>query len=199
MKILYFTHGDMHPDKDTQKEVFNNLSTLLDGKDIEILQKDMDEIENINLESYNVLILFFHIVQNDNATVNRIQSYVENGGVVIGIHGVGASYKGNNDWFEIIGGRFKMHPPVCEFQVECGKYKANITDELYVMDLKANIESHAFSYHDDKKIPCLWRKKYRKGKVVYLALGHELTSVKSEIFSVAFKKALELGGLFKEI
>lgn len=195
MKILYLTKGNIHPDMGTQKVVLSNIESIYRGKNVEIIQNEVDVIKEINLKEYDALVVFFHLKEDDEIIISKIRSYVEDGGTIIALHGAGASFKTSEDWFELIGGRFIMHPPTCELEVECGEYRAKIIDEFYIMDLKDDIVTHAFSIKDDEKIPCLWSKNYRKGRVVYLALGHDVISVSSEAYKVALNKAFEIAGL----
>jgi type 1 glutamine amidotransferase len=126
-----------------------------------------------------------------------IKKYSHKGGTVIAIHGAAASFKGNDIWFEFIGGKFVSHPPVCEFEVKFGENVVKTTDEIYLLEMKEDVKPEAYSIKDEIKSPCIWERKRGKGKVVYLALGHDLNAVDSEAFKQMFIYTLKFSGILK--
>lgn len=176
MNVLYVSEGLFHPTKRSQnlvgkyiKEYFATSDSIKHIKTNGLIREDLD--------GYGLVILYFHIKQDDVGAINQIESYVAKGGTVIGIHGVCASYKKSQTWFDIFGGKFKTHPPVGELHI--GEDK--IIDEMYLFDL---LESNILleSYLDGEKEPCIWRNRYKKGVAYYYALGHDNGAVKNSVF-----------------
>ena len=58
-----------------------------------------------------LLALYFHHPREDPSLVEAITRYVRNGGTLLAIHGVSASFKGSDEFATLLGGRFTGHAP----------------------------------------------------------------------------------------
>ncbi len=191
MNVLYVTYSDDHPDAKSQDKVIEYLKHF--QTDVDITKMDITHIpKESKLNTYDLIILFFHYQEDMPEAAVKLIKYVKEGGTVVALHGAAASFKGNDDWFEFIGGKFVSHPPICKFCVEAGKYKGKITDEIYFMQIKEDIKIHANSIFEGRMSPCLWERKHNEGKIVYLALGHDLNAVDSDVFRHMFDMALKI-------
>ncbi len=192
MKILYLAYGDSHPDIESQEKVLEYTRDAFSLSVPEIKTEKIDNLGALNLEHYDALILFFHIAEDNNDIVTKIIEYADNGGTVLALHGAAASFKGNDTWFDFLGGRFVSHPPLCEFFVESDAFSGKITDEIYFVEFKKDIKIYAFSKYQGDKIPCLWARDRDIGRVVYLSLGHDIEAVSSDTFLKAFNLAVSI-------
>lgn len=185
---LYIVSGTKHPDINMQNDVFEIISN---NSKIHFEQKDISEIETINLIDYKIIVLFFHIKEPNTKAIDCLERYVENGGNLLGIHGVAASFKGNDTWFKLIGGRFIEHPQVTSIRImptEEGKCSLDVKDcyelqdEQYHFELKTNLKILMNSYFEDECHPSVWENIYGDGKVLYCALGHHREAIESNAF-----------------
>jgi len=110
--------------------------------------------------------------------------FVKSGGTFVGIHCAAASWQKNKAYIEMLGGVFAMHSPLMEFPVTITRTDSLITrriqdfriaDELYLLDKfdPDAVEILATAMWKGKPQPMAYTKTYGKGKVFYLALGHD--------------------------
>jgi hypothetical protein len=98
------------------------------------------------------------------------------------------------EFMALIGGRFIAHLPYQEITVTAagtedalieGLTPFKVPDEPYLMEMSAEVEmllearytgaSESYvaqDWHEDLPRPIMWRRKYGKGEVLFLALGH---------------------------
>ena len=110
--------------------------------------------------------------------------FVKAGGSFIGIHCAAASFEKNRGYVEMLGGTFATHSPVFEFPVTIASQDSMITrriqgfrvnDELYLLDKfdPSAVTILATAIWKGKPQPMAYTKTYGKGKVFYIALGHD--------------------------
>ena len=89
----------------------------------------------------------------------------------------------NKEFIDMVGSRFKGHGPVCEFPVSVtdsghllGRRmeEFSITDEFYMLDYDpSKVHTVLDAQWMGKREPMVYTKKYGKGTVCYIALGHD--------------------------
>ena len=111
-------------------------------------------------------------------------NFVKAGGSFIGIHGAAASFARNAGYVEMLGGTFAKHSPLFEFPVSIACHDSmitrriqgfRVTDELYLLDKfdPSAVTVLATAMWKGKPQPMAYTKTYGKGKVFYIALGHD--------------------------
>ena len=117
--------------------------------------------------------------------------FVENGGGLIGLHSATDSFKHNRRWLELIGSKFYHHEDFkrYEVRVEDGYYitrrlqSFTLPDELYHLEMMGPpVQVVAYTPWRGGKEPMMYVKEHGKGRVAYLALGHDLRSFSSANF-----------------
>lgn len=189
MNILYITQGNVHPDKDCQRMVKNYLKDYLNDRIMDnynFTHKNLSEINNTSLNDYELIVLYFHIKKDNIKAIDMLSDYAKNGGYILGIHGVTASFKTSELWYELFGGKFISHPEVGEINIG----EKTIMDELYIFELSAP-EILEYSKQNDITSPCIWKNKYYGGIVYYYALGHDIRAVRCELFRELLYKTLD--------
>lgn len=190
MKILYLTKGFFHPTKNCQNILYRYIKEYSNAK---IDRCDVLSINDYKLIKYDLIIGYFHYKKNNETVVDALTDYTDSGGKLLGIHGVAASFKGNDNWFDLIGGKFLSHPPIGNINVSYKNKQYKIIDELYIFETK-DIDSFMQSEIDNIKQPCGWAKKHKQKNVFYLALGHNKKAIKSNTFKHLLKEMLHLIG-----
>lgn len=149
------------------------------------------------LDSFSALVLHYHHKTISDAALEKLDSFVRNGGGVLAIHAATASFKETLPYFEILGGRFIGHGPVEKFKVrnlkgevfgDLGNFV--VTDELYIHELQPGIQVHFTAKHEGKDVPVVWTYKCGKGKVCYAVPGHTTKSMQNKTYQEVLKRGL---------
>jgi type 1 glutamine amidotransferase len=124
------------------------------------------------------------------AHVQAITEFVRKGKGCVAIHL--ASVRFNEDFTKMLGGYFLTHPPILEFTIQVDDTHHPITkdipsftvvDELYVTDYDpTSIKILLSATYGGKRHPMTWVKTYGKGKVVYIAPGHDFRTFLNPYF-----------------
>jgi len=69
-----------------------------------------------------------------------------------------------------------------------------VTDEQYITDYDPRVTVLASALWKGKAMPVAWTKPWGKGKIFYLALGHNADSCKDENFKLLIKRGLVWAG-----
>ncbi|MFZ5857985.1 MAG: ThuA domain-containing protein [Chloroflexota bacterium] len=151
-----------------------------------------------DLTSVSALVLHFHHKTISSSALERLDTFVKNGGGILAIHAATASFKQTLPYFKIIGGRFIGHGAVERFKVERVKDEIfdgiddfEVRDELYIHELEPGIEVHFTAKHEGKDIPVVWTYLYGKGKVCYAVPGHTTGTMVNKTYQEVLKRGLE--------
>ncbi len=125
-----------------------------------------------DLSSFSALVLHYHHKTISTTALERLDTFVKNGGGIFAIHAATASFKQTLPYFKILGGRFIGHGRVQRFQVERlkdglfdGIEDFVVKDELYLHELEPGIEIHFTAKHEGKVVPVVCTYRYGKGMV----------------------------------
>jgi type 1 glutamine amidotransferase len=150
---------------------------------------------------YEAFVLYFHHKKLSDQALKSLDDYVSQGGGLLALHSVSASFKGNNKFYEILGGRFREHGPIEEFHIypEISpdtlfgtRTPFTVKDELYLHELNSEVTIHFFTVVDGKTEPVVWTKRHGEGRVCYVSLGHTTQSMKHP----AVKQIIQAGLLW---
>lgn len=192
--ILLVTDGTFHPPLVGRLRLHKMFSQM-DGFSFE----HVSSLEKLpaDLSSFSALVLHFHHKTISPSALERLDTFVKNGGGILAIHAATASFKQTLPYFKILGGRFVGHGAVERFQVErleggifdIGDFE--VRDELYIHDLEPDIEVHFTAKHEGKDVPVVWTKQYGKGKVCYAVPGHTTGTMGNKTYQEVLKRGLE--------
>jgi len=135
-----------------------------------------------------------------------IDSFVKNGGGLIGLHTASICFEDWPGWPRILGAAWdwehSFHPPVGPVDVIINDKSHPLTngltdfsidyDEIYHhLKMEAGVEGllSAKANDEDGAQPLLWARKYGEGRVVYDALGHDENSINHPQHSIILKRA----------
>jgi predicted dehydrogenase/type 1 glutamine amidotransferase len=134
------------------------------------------------LSPYDLVIIYASSADLTPAQEKALCEYVRAGGGLLGVHTATVLGQGNPDYMEMIGGRFITHGPITNFEVNLvGDHEITrrmdgfrITDEFYIMEKKTRrYEVLANAQWHGKIHPMVYVRPYGKGRVCYIALGHD--------------------------
>ena len=114
------------------------------------------------------------------------------------IHSATASYKEQDAFTDILGGKFRDHGPVEHFTVSPldppgelfrGIPAFTVKDELYIHDLQPDIKTHFTTQHEGQTVPIVWTRQHGQGRVCYACPGHRAASLRVP----EYRRVLERG------
>lgn len=194
-KILLVTDGIFHP------TYFGRLALRESLKQVEgfsFTHASSLEILPSDLESFSALVLHFHHKMISDRALERLDTFVKNGGGILAIHAATASFKRSMPYFKILGGQFTGHGKVEIFEVikvrddiftGIGNFFVN--DELYIHKLEPGIEVHFTAKHEGKDVPVVWTYHYGKGSVCYAVPGHTTGTMRDPTYQHILRRGLE--------
>ena len=129
-------------------------------------------------------------------------NYVKAGGAFIGIHCAAASWEKNAAYIDMLGGVFATHSPTMEFPVTITSADSmitrripgfRITDELYLLDkFQADaVQVLATAMWHGKPQPLAYTKTFGKGRVYYIALGHDERALTHPEFQKMLRRGVD--------
>lgn len=144
-------------------------------------ERSMEALPELPLHRFRGMVLYYHHKTISPPALAALDSFVQEGGGVLALHAAAASFKQNDAYYTLLGGRFVGHGPVTSFQVAqtaaedavFGRVPPfTVTDELYRHDYDAGNRVHFYTPVDGAREPLVWTRPHGAGRVAYLALGH---------------------------
>ncbi len=185
-KILLVTDGIFHPPLLGRLRLHKMFSQVDGFSFVHI--SSLEKLPS-DLSSFSALVLHFHHKTISPSALERLDTYVNNGGGILATHAATASFKQTLPYFKILGGRFIGHGRVERFQVKKLKDGVfdeisdfEVRDELYIHELEPDIEVHFTAKHEGKDVPVVWTYRYGKGKVCYAVPGHTTGTMYNETY-----------------
>lgn len=194
-KILLITDGIFHPPLFGRLRLHEMFSQM-DGFSF----SHISSLEKLpaDLTSFSAFVLHFHHKTISSSTLERLDTFVKNGGGILAIHAATASFKQTMPYFKILGGRFIGHGKVERFKVEKlesemfdGIGSFEVRDELYIHELEPGIEVHFTAKHEAKDVPVVWTYRYGNGKICYAVPGHNTGTMYNETYQQILRRGLE--------
>ncbi len=148
----------------------------------------LESLPKLMLEQYRALVLYFHHKSLSASALDCLEGYLSRGGGCLAVHSVSASFKLEDRFTALLGGRFDHHAPVESFTVLpylsgdriFGEYAPfSLKDERYIHVYDPTNTIH-FAFRSESGLePLVWTRPYGQGRVCYVAAGHTLSSVRS--------------------
>ena len=194
-KILLVTDGFFHPPLPGRVTLHRFLHRM-DGFSFE----HIGSLEQLpaDLEQFSAMVLHYHHKTISPSALARLEEFVGNGGGVLAIHAATASFKETLPYFDILGGRFIGHGKVEAFEVRQVKDEIFsgigdfvVKDELYLHEMKLDIDVHFVTSHAGQDVPVVWTYRYGKGKVCYAVPGHTSGTMHNRTYQQVLQRGLE--------
>jgi type 1 glutamine amidotransferase len=163
----------------------------------------LEALPRRELGRYAALVLYFHHKRLSPPALSAFEAYVANGGGVLALHSVTASFKETIPFFEIIGGCFTGHGVIEPIQVQPlpeswlleGLPPFTVRDELYIHELQTGLTVHAVAQvpgggQQGQVVPLVWTYQYGKGRICYACPGHLTASLANPSYQEVLRRGL---------
>jgi type 1 glutamine amidotransferase len=146
-----------------------------------IFSTKLSSLTDLANDQFSSVVLYFQKKSIPEPYLEALERFVFNGGGLLALHSASASFKQNQRYFNLIGGRFIKHGKISEFKVEVADtqsaiYKGiprfSVRDELYIHEYQNDVQVHFSTKVGDKTEPVVWTRELGKGKITYCSLGH---------------------------
>lgn len=202
IKTLLFAGGQIHDFKGVGAVLREAVSSW-EELDMTYVEDDLDALLAPNLEPYDLLIFFHTVGALTDAQKNGLLNWVASGKGFAGIHSAADSFRECPEYRAMVGGYFVTHPHYREYQVSVvdpthpiteGLVEFMVTDEQYILDYDPRVHVLAAALHKGEAMPVAWTKPWGKGRVFYLALGHDANACRHETFQLLLRRGAVWAG-----
>jgi type 1 glutamine amidotransferase len=181
IKLLLFTGGEIHDYKGCGEVI---LDALKQAGHFEIthVENDLSALEAPKLNPYDVIVFYYTVGSISDAQKNGLLNFVVSGKGFVGIHSAADSFRDCPEYQAMVGGWFVTHPHYRQYQVSVvdpehpitkGLGEFLVTDEQYILDYDPRVHVLCSALWKGRTMPVAWTKDWGKGRVFYLALGHD--------------------------
>ncbi|HID95675.1 MAG TPA: ThuA domain-containing protein [Candidatus Latescibacteria bacterium] len=206
IKTLVFTGGEIHDFKGCGRATVETLSASGEF-DIDLVEEDLDMLLASRLASYDLIVLYYTVGEINDAQKNGLLNFVASGKGFVGLHSAADSFKDCPEYQAMVGGYFVTHPHYREYQVSVVDPEHPITkdltefmvrDEQYILDFDSRVHVLCSALWKGTAVPVAWTKSWGKGRVFYLALGHDVEACHHEMFQLLLRRGALWAGMPSE-
>ncbi len=196
IKTLVFAGGQIHDFKGCGEAAMEALSKR-EEFDLTYIEDDLDALIAPKLDPYDVIVFYYTVGEITDAQRNGLSNFIASGKGYVGIHSAADSFRGDPAYRAMVGGYFITHPRYRQYQV-CvvdGEHPITkdmnefmVTDEQYITNYDPRVDVLASALWKGKAMPVAWTKPWGKGRIFYLALGHNADSCRDENFQLLLQR-----------
>ena len=188
IKTLVFAGGKIHDYQAVGTAACETLEAA-GGFDLTYVEEDLDVLTR--LDPYELLVFHYTIGEITDAQKDGLLNWVASGKGYAGIHSAADSFRDSPDYRSFVGGHFITHPKYRDYQVSIVDNAHPITegideffvkDEQYILDYDPRVMVLASALWKGAAMPVVWTKPWGRGRVFYLALGHDAPACQHEMF-----------------
>jgi scyllo-inositol 2-dehydrogenase (NADP+) len=165
---------------------------------------DLDSLASLPAGRFAAVIVYTTGFDHD-LTPSREQgivNFVKGGGALVAVHSAAASFSGSQAWADLLNARFLTHPEFMDVPVRIIDRSHYLTarlpdytapDELYILkDFDpSKCTVLAQSHWQGREMPMAYVRPYGRGRVAYLANGHDLRAWSHPEFRKLLLRAVE--------
>ncbi len=190
IKTLLVTGGPIHNGKAIGDIVEQDLKKT--GMfDVTRAHEDLDAFLPERIAPFDLVVFYYTLGQLKEPQKRGLMNHIASGKGYVTFHSGADSFREDPDYRALVSGYFKTHPHYRQYQVSVtetdspitkGIEEFMITDEQYILDYDPRVTVLANALYKGKLMPVMWTKPWGKGKVFYLALGHDPKACEQEMF-----------------
>jgi len=190
IKTLFLTGGEIH-DWQGVGEVVEPVLRQAGDFEVTRVMNDLTVLEGDGLAPYDLLVFYYTVGSISDAQKNGLLGWLATGKGFAGFHSAADSFRDCPEYRAMVGGWFITHPRYRQYQVSVvdaedpitrGMDEFLVTDEQYITDYDPRNRVLASALWKGQAMPVVWTKEWGKGRVFYLALGHDANACRNEHF-----------------
>ncbi len=154
---------------------------------------DRDSLRSESLQHFRVALIMTQGGGITDEQLSGLLDFVRSGGGLAVLHAAAGAFResGAMEYFRMLGGKFRSHK-YGDFRVELvgghpvtrGLSAFDVKDEDYVHDLYPDVDRQVLAVRTSDGEPVCWVRSHGKGRVFYLALGHDRHSWNNRHFQI---------------
>ncbi|MDD5706492.1 MAG: ThuA domain-containing protein [Kiritimatiellae bacterium] len=178
------------------------------GLSVDYAAEDYDVFTAERIAPYDLIVMYHTGGQLSVPQRRGLVEAVAAGKSFVGVHAAADSFSEAPDYRAMVGGYFRAHPFMRDYIVSLTNEKHPVTagiagysvehwekwpvfeyrvhDEQYLLDYDNRVELLAVTTFRGRLWPVSWVKPWGKGKVFYLALGHDVEACRNPFFRQMF-------------
>ena len=194
IKTLLLVGGEIHDFHGCGVELEKILSQD-ESFQVEKVEEDLSVFEN--LEEYDVIVFYYTVGEITDAQRDGLSNFIKDGGGFVGIHSAADSFRDDPAYRAMIGGYFVTHPRFRSDQVSVvdkdhpitrGIEEFMVEDEQYILSYDQRVNVLCTALYKGQAMPVAWTKDWGKGRIFYLALGHNPQACRNETFATLLRR-----------
>ena len=141
---------------------------------------DVADLAHLASGKFAAVVALYTRLELNDAQLGALESFIKGGGGFVALHGT-AAFKEQPKLAALIGCRFATHGAILDYEVRptipdhpvvtrTSPFK--VTDELYLVDSLTDYDTFAVAHWQGKDHPMGYERKLGKGRVIFLANGH---------------------------
>ena len=152
----------------------------------------LEALPHLAMDPFRAIVLYLHHETISADALECLEDFVRGGGGLLAVHSASASFREEERYFNILGGRFVEHGPIEPFEVRRvapGPVTPqesvfddipafSVKDELYRHEYDPGNQIHFYTPVGEECEPVVWTRRYSQGRVCYCALGHTISSMR---------------------
>ena len=207
-KILILGGGEFHDYVECSRILAEHLKVLQDEFESEIVINDLSYLTRPVIDNYDLIVLYYTKGQLGVEEKRGLIEWCADGGKIVGIHCSTTAFRNSPEFGAMMGGVFRKHPPYRTYTVSLNTghpamqyidenllaevdgnpdvHEYNVVDEQFLNDYDSRVNIVATAPFGARLWPVAWSKAWGKGKVYYLALGHDPEACNTDFFKAMF-------------
>ena len=190
VKTLLLLGGPVHDHKaigDVVEAAMNNSGKFA----VTRVNEDLEALRAERIKPYDLVMFYYTLGEITEEQKRGLMNHIADGKGYVTFHSGADSFRGDPDYRALVGGYFVTHPRYRTYQVSItendspitrGIDEFMITDEQYILDYDPRVNVLANALWKGKTMPVMWTKPWGKGRVFYLALGHDAKACRQQMF-----------------
>lgn len=202
IKTLVFAGGQIHDYKGCGQAIREALAEREEFS-LTYAEEDLDRLVAPRLDPYDLIVFYYTVGEISDAQKNGLLNWVASGKGYAGVHSAADSFRDCPEYRAMVGGHFVTHPRYRDYQVSIvdpehpitqGLTEFMIRDEQYILDYDPRVHALAGALYQGKSMPVAWTKPWGRGRVFYLALGHDPAACRQEMFRTLLQRGAAWAG-----
>lgn len=202
-RILLFGGGGCH-DYRAVCPLLKESITAAGAFAVDYVAEDYDALRAERLAPYDSVVLYYTGGELPVESKRGLVEGVAAGKGFVGVHAAADSFHNAPEYLAMVGGVLRAHPCIREYIVSLADtehpvtkgiagytvtdwekwpvYEYRVTDEQYLLDHDPRVHLLATTLFRSRLWPVAWAKTWGRGRVFYLALGHNLEACRNPFF-----------------